>query len=135
MKPGPRPLPSALRAIGARSHHARNRAEPQAPIATGRLPRWPKLPEDAARVWRRLAPELVTARVLTRLDEIALAIVCTAVADYLRDPTGRKLRAALAGLAEFGASPSSRTRIHAVAVSEPDALEAFLAGRRPGGAA
>jgi hypothetical protein len=70
--------------------------------------------------------------VLTQLDLLALALVCTAVADALAAASGKKeLKAALGALSEFGATPSSRTRVTAVAENTPDALAAFLA-RRPG---
>jgi phage terminase small subunit len=86
----------------------------------------------ALAVWPRLARPLARARVLTQVDLLALALVCTAVADALAAPSGKKLRAALSGLAEFGATPSSRTRIHALAApSEPDELDLLL-HRRPG---
>jgi phage terminase small subunit len=110
-----------------------NPNEPHPRLSSGRVPRWLRLPPDARGVWSRLAPGLVATRVLTELDELALALVCLSVADFLREPTGRKLRAAMAGLAEFGATPSSRTRVASQPFEGDDPLDVFL--RRRGGAA
>lgn len=160
---GPKPIPSVLKALaGNPGRRPLNPSEPTAPGHSGRAPRW--LPRGGARlVWARIAPALVRARVLTELDETALALACCAIADYLDarevpdretlaavaretedDPSRRaelfeailsrakgstaQLRAATALLAEFGLTPSSRSRIKLPQAIEEDDLDRFLGG-------
>ena len=98
----------------------------------GRLPKWLQGPIERA-TWRKLAPVLCRSRVLTVADELALALLCQAVADYVeirRDPSGRRRSAALRSvitlLGEFGLSPASRSRIVTTPDPEYSPMEEFL---------
>ena len=73
--PGPAPKPTALRIYeGNRGHRPLNDREP---IALTGEPEMPKhLDRDARREWRRLVPLLMTMRVLTESDGLALASLC-----------------------------------------------------------
>lgn len=74
--PGPAPKPTSLKILeGKRSHRPLNDREPM-PLAGE--PTMPKhLDAIARREWRRLVPILMTMRVLTEADGLALANLCT----------------------------------------------------------
>jgi phage terminase small subunit len=140
MRPGPKPHPASVQLLrGERRPSRVNRHAPTAPIGLGEPPE--HLSPESRAVWLELAPQLERSRIATTLDRTLFAVFVDAVSDYraLRlDPskhptfaTGKaKLVARLA--AEFGLSPSSRTRLIAGAAPEQKAesFEDFVA-RRP----
>lgn len=133
--------PTALKILnGSDAHHPerRNPAEPK-PDVGAKPPPWLPRSGPARRAWRRLAPILTATRILTVADAEALALVCTALADYLEaraDANGwRRADAAAkryaAGLAWFGMNPSARTRVTVVPVAEHDPVAEWIASGTP----
>ena len=84
------PKPTALRAIGPRSHHKQNRTEPK-PAGGTTAPSW--LSKAAAAEWARVYGEMARIGLVTKLDRVALAAYCTAYA---------RLKAAEADIEERG---------------------------------
>lgn len=82
---GPKPRPDHLKAIAGVEERYRNRAEPT-PAGADELidlkvpPRG--LGAPAARVWRRLAPDLVDKHMLTAWDVDLFAVFCRAKATH-----------------------------------------------------
>jgi phage terminase small subunit len=78
-------------------------------------PKW--LNEDGVELWNKMAPMLFNQKVLTHADLDALSHLCMLhgqiVKDYRRElqPTGANLQQLRMYFAEFGMTPSSRTRI------------------------
>lgn len=148
---GPKPAPTALRVLRGERADRINSSEPKVD-APATPP--PQLSEKAAAEWHRLAPVLTRMRVLTEADADALAQLCECVAqlhainetlskDGLLASTaagGIKLHPLLAAqaatragmlrlLAEFGLTPSSRSRLKTPEEAPVDALSQFLAKR------
>lgn len=134
--PGKRPVKRAA-AVG------RDRLRAPAP------PDW--LPDDGKSEWRRVAPLLLAMRVLRDTDLTALAVYCEAYSRYrearrildlegLTSDTGMGgikthpattiLNAALSQMvrlqAEFGLTPSSRSRVASEAPKEKSEFEKYL---------
>jgi P27 family predicted phage terminase small subunit len=133
---GPRPLPTTLRAIsGNASHRPLNDSEPTPKL---RIPDPPNdMSQEALPYWREYAEQLLEMRVLTEVDQMALAMVSEYTYDYWR--LGKKVRTEgivvkigkskypqynphwtaqckvadkiKSLLQEFGLTPSSRTRV------------------------
>lgn len=141
---GPVPQPTALRIIkGNPSKRPLNRNEPKPrPIAPSR-PEW-LLPE-AKREWSRIMPELERLGLLTIIDRAALAGYCQEWARYVEaeraliqegttftTPSGyiqqrpevaiakKSLQLVRAFCAEFGLTPSSRSRMSVREVPDDD---------------
>ena len=97
MKPGPRPLPVAVKErLGVRPSRINARA-PQPLRVRPTPPTW--LSAEARREWRRIAPELERLNLLTLVDRAALSIYCSTWADLV---------AARRALAKYG--PTQRTK-------------------------
>ena len=137
MTAGREPKPTALKLVtGNPGHRPLNRKEPKPEAA---IPECPDFVQGEARkTWRRIARKLHRIGLLTEIDGMALAVLCQSWAEYLdataklketgmlvKSPGGypimnpylaianqavKKVRALLA---EFGMSPSSRSRIAA----------------------
>ena len=149
------PTPLAL-VKGNPGKRALPKSEPKPDVGAPARPEW--LSESAAEVWDRLAPELVRLKVLTVADEIALALLCDAYAEFIaaRQAVGGQAvyetetmqgtlmkrshpavaqasdawRRVLAAASEFGLSPASRSKVTAAGDAQPaDPWEA-LAGKR-----
>ena len=141
---GPRPTPSALRRRDTRRDRI-NLAEPKPPSRSP-APSAPRsLSPEAKRIWRRLAPALHQAGVLTAFDVDALAVLCDLKVQHDRarqmlepgllvkgrgdqlvtNPAWRIYRDAAVLVrtyaAEFGLTPSARSMIR-VSVPVPPAL-------------
>lgn len=136
-KPGRKPLPTNVKKLrGTLRKDRTNPAEPKVRAGTPRPPKW--LTGDARAEWRRIVPQLARAGLLTTLDRAVLVGYCTAWGDLCEatrvvqeqgttyvSPRGmlvlhpelrriEKARAALrAFAAEFGLSPSARSRVGA----------------------
>ncbi len=141
-----RPKPTALKVLAGTRSDRVNAAEPVAPVGAVA----PDHLDDLARAeWSRIAPILDSMRVLTAADSSALAIYCQTYSrwaqaeDKIRErglieltekgqplvsPYVRIARDAMAQcqrmLAEFGCTPSSRSRIH-TSDAPRDALSEF----------
>jgi P27 family predicted phage terminase small subunit len=140
---GRKPTPTALRVL-----RGQKRSNPNEPTPTKAIPAPPaELSGEALQEWRRLATELFTNGLLTNLDRDALAGFCVALVrwrhaeaqlaktgEVVRSPTGYPIlspwlsvsKAALKQMqqlgAEFGWSPSSRSRIN-VKPHQPDKFD------------
>ena len=152
-KRGPKPAPPALKLLrGGR----RDRDAAAGPRATGRPDPPAHLDAIARAEWDRFAPELEAMGVLARVDGSALAIYCTAYSRWVRataelaKPDGLTADTGQGGiktspyvhiataaeyqmsrlLAEFGGTPSSRSRLAAPGEGPKDDLADFLR-RRP----
>jgi len=129
---GAKPKPTQLKVLGGTLRTDRaNRNEPKPKRS---IPRCPShLSDEAKREWHRVAGDLAD-----------LGLLCRKFGVMVKSPTGfpmqspylavanRAMEQIRALLAEFGMSPSSRTRVHA----EPgggkaeDEFDRWLAGRR-----
>lgn len=153
---GRKPLPTQMHVLhGNPGKRARNAKEPKPRPG---LPPVPKhLSPRAKAAWKRIGPELVAMNVMSLADGPALELLCDAYAEWrhARDlvdqegatyetetENGRIIRAnpavAIASdawrriramLAEFGLTPSSRSRVSMLSGSEDvDPFDAFLRG-------
>ncbi len=77
---GRKPIPTALRLITGQGRHRTNKDEPQPERVMPACPGW--LSKEARAHWRRLAPQLFKARVLTVIDWTALAAFCDCLSRY-----------------------------------------------------
>ena len=112
-------------------------AEPVLPAGIGSPPEW--LDQRGADEWRRVVPDLEGAGVTSRVEAVALAAYCQAVSRLIAaeaeiardgitfiDAMGTRKKHPAVGVAEraaalirvfaseFGMTPSSRSRVHAV---------------------
>ena len=150
--PGGRPpKPTRLKELHGtyrRDRAPKNEAQPEARRPT--CPRW--LSGDARKAWRRLAPRLYAAGLLTQVDQNALSRYCQLWARWraseahilehgavCKMPSGysaqnphvgisTKLAALLSRLeSDFGMSPSARTKISvAPALEQPTELDQLI---------
>ena len=146
---GMRPKPTKWKILaGKPGHHPLNKNEPQPPIPM-ELPQ-PPLPLSrlARKEWERIGELLLRLRVLTEADLVALAAYCVVFARWqeaendirargvmvapkpgsknlIQNPllsvANKSLQQMLRLLAEFGLTPSTRTRIVAADASQTDA--------------
>jgi P27 family predicted phage terminase small subunit len=155
-KRGPRPTPTAVLKLRGTHRPHRTRNEPEPPPGTPPCPAW--LDEQGKNTWGQLVPQLEAMGVLREVDANALGRYCVlwgrwrAAEDFLqkngsvytlKDEAGKvravmqfpqvsiahKLALALARLeAEFGMTPSSRSRIQALPrdQDEDDPLREFM---------
>jgi P27 family predicted phage terminase small subunit len=152
MRTGPKPKPTAIRELEGDRPDRFPEAEPTPPPG---VPDPPATLSKAARVeWIRFGPTLVAMGVLTQADAPAFGIYCEAHADYYRASAkikkqgevaatgagGMKLhplasvrdraqKTMLRVLAEFGCTPSSRSRVTAAPSTEVDPLDEMIDGR------
>jgi P27 family predicted phage terminase small subunit len=146
---GPKPKPTATKSqAGNPGHRALNTAEPHFDPALPDPPLY--LTESAVIEWKRVAPQLFAARVLTAADLASLAAYCQAYADWMnaRDELsasgftittekGNLIQSPWVGIAnkamnnfvkiaaEFGMTPSSRTRVSALTPQKNSKLDKF----------
>lgn len=149
MKRGRKPAPTAIKiAKGTRADRI-SKGEPKAPAGIPDRPAF--LKGVAAQEWDFMAPLLADSGILTKLDGRALALYCFAFARFLRSqeafdanelgttsqrggtrstPYGKMCREesllSQRLLAEFGLTPSARTRLSIETPAEDDPLAAFL---------
>ena len=155
MAAGRKPLSNRIKRLRGNPGGRPLNAEASLP-ALLEVPRPPRhLGKRAAALWRQIAREYVSAGMITALDKPLLAALCSAWASYveaesrlnregltLETPHGRKANplvrvrdsslTLLKGLsAEFGASPSSRSRISVPEKPEPESdFQKFMRGDR-----
>jgi len=142
MTAGKKPKPSALKLI--QGTYRSDRANPSEPRPRPGIPPCPKfLQGDAREQYRKMAKKLVRIGLLTELDDMALSMLCQSWAEYLeatdqvkktgmlvKSPNGfpvfnpylvianQAVKRVRSLLAEFGMSPSSRSRITAVGAAQ-----------------
>lgn len=80
-KRGPKPTPKAVKRRRGTYRADRDGGAPEPEPAKPRRPAW--LGKEAARHWSAVAAELEAMGVLARVDQVALALLCQALADYL----------------------------------------------------
>ena len=82
---GRKPKPTALKVVaGNPGRHPLNKREPK-PRPRRRLPPCPDwLDKAARREWRRMGRQLHDARILTAIDEKALAMLCATWSQYVQ---------------------------------------------------
>jgi P27 family predicted phage terminase small subunit len=151
---GAKPKPTRLKALSGTLRNDRTNA--LEPDVTAAIPTCPRdLSAVAKREWKRIAPVLADMGLLSTIDRAALAGYCQAWATWIeaqkslqkhgviiKSPNGYFMPSpfmAVANkafeqmrlmLAEFGMSPSSRARVHAVP-REPE-LDEFELWQRSG---
>jgi P27 family predicted phage terminase small subunit len=150
---GRKPLPSnVVRLRGNPGKRRRNDAEPR---PAPRVPTCPAcLDGEARKEWKRLVAELADLGLLTRLDRGLLAAYCQAHALWVeavcsirrygtmvKSPNGFAMQSPYVAVAnkqveimvriaaEFGMTPSSRTRIRVGQPTPEDPFETFLQSR------
>lgn len=151
---GRKPKPSAIKELeGNPGKREINKQEPK-PAAT--VPTCPPHLKGAARTeWNRIVAELVKLKIISEIDRAALAVCCTAWADYVKacnklEKQGEVIISEQGGLyqnpwvaikkrsmdqvqkfyAEFGMTPSSRSRVKVDTPSEEEEMEGFLFGNK-----
>jgi P27 family predicted phage terminase small subunit len=152
---GRKPLPSNV--VRLRGNPGKRRLNDAEPKPTPAVPACPAcLGEEASKEWKRLARELGDLGLLTRIDRGMLAAYCQAHALWVeavssierygtmvKSPNGYPMQSPYVAVvnkqveimvriaAEFGMTPSSRTRIRVGEPAPEDPFEQFL-GRRHG---
>jgi P27 family predicted phage terminase small subunit len=148
---GRKPIPSAMKELaGNPGHRPLNAHEPRPESAIPACPA--HLQGEAKKEWRRLTKELAAVNVVSRMDRAALAALCQAWARWVaaeeelkktgpivKSPSGfpiqnpylavanKSMEPIVKLSAEFGLTPSSRTRISATAPkSAGDELADFM---------
>jgi P27 family predicted phage terminase small subunit len=156
MPAGRKPKPTALRVLqGNAGKRELNAKEPKPKAAPP--PKPGHLTENASAAWDRVAPELHAMGLLTVIDGLALELLVCAYDDWreahvevasegatyeTESQSGRMVRAhpqvairsdawrrVKSILAEFGLTPSSRSRINVEKPAEVDPMDAFLSGK------
>lgn len=149
---GRKPKPTALKQLeGNPGKRAVNKKEPK-PVSE--IPSCPNHLQGIARQeWNRIVKELKALGMITKLDRAALAICCTAYADYVKacnklKKEGEVIISEKGGMyqnpwvaikkrsmdqiakfyAEFGMTPSSRSRIQVDVNTPEEELEKMLFG-------
>ncbi len=154
---GRRPKPTEIRRLeGNPGRRPLNDNEPQ---IESELPPCPEHLSDRAKtVWQELGAELAACGVLTRLDATALELLCSSYALYLENiekvaqhgavwvekgegaipkfcyspfwsVANRAWKQTQSMLAEFGMTPSSRSRVTAVKSKAESEIEAYIASK------
>jgi phage terminase small subunit len=129
---GRKPKPLSLRLIEGNPGKRPLPADAPKPRGKAQCPAW--LPEPARQEWARLGPELERLGLLTAADQAVFAGYCLAMARVRADAekgdvSHYALRSLASLAAEFGLTPSSRTRLHAGGAKEEDPFEAYLGKR------
>ena len=148
--PGRKRTPTAIKLLTG--NPGKRRLNEREPVVQPGLPRAPlHLTPEAKREWRRMGNRLLVLGVMTDLDKAALAMYCQAWARWVEAEEmvtkyGIVLMAADGNLktspylhaahnainqliklaAEFGMTPSSRSRIHAAPPAKDDPLDEFF---------
>ena len=153
---GRKPKPIYLKVLeGNPGHRPLNKNEPRPRPAVPYCPS--HLSKEAQKEWRRIVPELAAVGLITRMDRAALAMFCEAWGRWLeaevalrkfgvmvKSPSGfpmqspylavanKAMEQMRALLAEFGMSPSARTRVHAQpgGAEAEDEFDRWLVSRR-----
>lgn len=159
MRPGRKPVPTGLRKLrgnpGKRAF-PKNEANYKADTTLLEPSGWLLKDAEAAAEWRRLAPDLLQAGVLKNTDRVMFEAYCRVYSQWRRlqnsldnpkvglvTKSGRNYRqqsaeATLANkllekmssiAAEFGFTPSSRTRVTGGEEAVPDAYTSFIKTR------
>ncbi len=151
---GRKPKPTELKILeGNPGKRALNNKEPKPEVV---IPDCPQHLKGVARTeWNRLAKELHALKIITKIDRAALAVCCTAWADYVKackklEKEGEVITSEKGGLyqnpwvaikkrsmdqvqkfyAEFGMTPSSRSHIKVKTPNPEDEMTKYLFGNK-----
>ena len=150
---GRKPLPTEMKKLeGNPGKRALNNKEPKPKSVIPQCP--PHLKGTARTEWKRITQELYALKIITNIDRAALAVCCTAWADYVKacnklEKEGEVIISDKGGMyqnpwvaikkrsmdqvqkfyAEFGMTPSSRSRVKIEAPGEEEELEKMLFGK------
>ena len=128
---GRKPKPTSLRVLDGDHHKSRyNTAEPQFGAPVLEPPAYIVDDPEALTCWKWAVDCLDHARIISEADYVALEVLATLYAAWRQNTGDYKLIGQMRSmLAEFGFTPSSRTRIigHA-ATEEPDGMKAIVGG-------
>lgn len=154
MKPGPPPKPTALKLV--QGNPGRRPLPENEPTPVVAEPEWPdELAEDARAEWRRVAPQLLALGMLSKLDRAALSAYCVAWARWLQAEQHIKVHGPIVAAprtgvpmqnpflsvankamdqflrlaAEFGMTPSARSRVDTTAENEDKIADKFFGPR------
>ena len=151
---GRKPKPTEVKKLeGNPGKRAINKKEPKPESVVPRCPS--HLPKTAKAEWARITKELKTLGLISRIDRAALVAYCQAWADYIEanqtiDEQGAVIVSEKGGAyqnpwvgiknnalnrlirisAEFGMTPSSRSRVQADKPDEEDEIAAMLFGSK-----
>lgn len=149
---GRKPKPTRMKELeGNPGKRALNKKEPKPELAIPECPA--HLKGEARKEWNRIVKELHALGILTNVDRAALVVYCTAWADYVRacnklekegyviisDKGGmyqnpwvalqkRSMDQIMRFAAEFGMTPSSRSRVRVEKEDPAEELERLLFG-------
>jgi phage terminase small subunit len=127
---GPAPRPTKLKVLAGVRPCRINRNEPSAPVGVPDAPDY--LDATGKGLWDELAGPLGSTGVLTLADRHALGLLCDTFSRWRAKPGDIKVADQFRKLlAEFGLTPSSRSRIR-VNVEPEDDLDRFM-GTKNGG--
>lgn len=131
--PGRRPKPAALKLLTGNPGQRPIQNEPKPRPGLPVCPPW--LTGEGRREWRRVIREMGPTGTITKVDGSMLALYCALWAKFHEAiSTGRHVSASdlaqfrLLG-AEFGLTPSSRTRLKALPIEKIDPFDEFLRQR------
>lgn len=151
---GRKPLPTEMKKLeGNPGKRALNNKEPKPKSVIPECP--PHLKGVARTEWKRITLELHALKIISNIDRAALAVCCTAWADYVKacnklEKEGEVIMSDKGGMyqnpwvaikkrsmdqvqkfyAEFGMTPSSRSRIKLETPSDEEELEKMLFGKQ-----
>lgn len=151
---GRKPKPTKIKKLeGNRGKRKLNEKEPMPEIAIPDCP--PHLEGEAKAEWNRITNELHIMGLLARADRAALVSYCVAWADFVKamhhiEEDGEVIQSSKGGYyqnpwvsiknsamdrmlkisAEFGMTPSSRTRLQVDTPTEEDEMQAMLTRKR-----
>jgi P27 family predicted phage terminase small subunit len=150
---GRKPKPNDIKAVAGNPGRRQLSDDEPVYIVPERVPYAPRnLTDEARQEWRRVAALLMRARVLTEADLTALTLYCDAYGRWIEarrkvTEAGPVLKSAATGalydnpyvyhanraheqmlklMVEFGMTPSSRTRVHAIAPERDRSLAELL---------
>jgi P27 family predicted phage terminase small subunit len=152
VKAGRKPTPTKLKLLrGNPGKRKLGKGEPEPKVEAPACP--PHLDEEARAEWGRIEKELLLLGLLTNLDRAALAAYCQAWSRWvdaetklqqfgtvIKAPSGYPIQSPYVTIAnqaakqmreflvEFGLTPSSRTRVHAILPRPENELDKFLRG-------
>jgi len=151
---GRKPKPTEMKILeGNPGKRALNNKEPKTETA---IPNCPAHLKGVAKTeWNRITKELFALGIVSKIDRAALAVCCTAWADYVKacnklEKEGEVIISDKGGMyqnpwvaikkrsmdqvqkfyAEFGMTPSGRSRIKVESPSEEDEMAGYLFGQK-----
>ncbi|HMO48756.1 MAG TPA: P27 family phage terminase small subunit [Rubrivivax sp.] len=127
---GPKPAPTALKALAGNPGKRPLKVEPKPTAGAPACPDW--MPEVGRQQWERVVPELDRLKLLTKVDSAVLEAFCSVYAEFVDDvKAGRRLSAASLGqlrfyAGELGLTPAARARLAAPPGQEDPQIDMFF---------